>query len=336
MLWRHHPGQESGVVSKRSEIDAHPAGQPQTAEDNQRDKRDRIIERAIIMFNQLGYDRVRIADISDSLGMGKGTFYLYFRNKKDLLLRCFDHVGELILELESLPAIRQGDFFEKVGPRVESIGRRDWFPGLVNLLRAAELSPDAEIKTKAREAYDCIALHLRRDLEATIKAGRAREVDPDLVAYAFVGMAENLWFRARLDHRYSAAEIVDFMVEETKHWLSVRPAARNTQGADISRAASVVCRDGTRFQLTDARFDGSPTIPVTLGQAQIDLQPERLTSFVLGAAAVSDNHWPAHVRAGDGSEYDVLVDGSVCLSGDTAVGTVRIAARHLAGITWGE
>lgn len=59
-------------------------------------------------------------------------------------------------------------------------------------------------------------MHLRRDLEAAIEAGDARSVDPDLAAYGFIGMAENLWFRSRLDHRYSPEQIIRFMTEETR------------------------------------------------------------------------------------------------------------------------
>ena len=310
-----------------------PAAELLAADDSQREQRDRIIERAIVMFNQMGYDRVRVIDITDSLNIGKGTFYLYFSDKKDLLLRCFDRVGALILELESLPAIREGDFFAKVGPRVQNIGQRKWFPGLVNLLRAAESSPDAEIKMKAREAYDCIAENLRRDFEMAVKEGHARDAAPDLVAYGFIGLAENLWFRSRLDRRYSPEQIVTFMVEETRRWLSAEPPAPGAS-KPAERTVVLVCRDRTQLRLANVRFDGGGTIPASLGHVQIDLVPARLTSLILDEAAEAGEERPAHLVAGDGSEFDVVVNGSVGVSGDTAVGAVRVAMRDLAGLTW--
>jgi len=331
-----HAGQvrERAVPRNPFHTEASAAAQPAGVDDNQREKRDRIIERAIIMFNQLGYDRVRISDITDSLGMGKGTFYLYFRNKKDLLLRCFDHVGELILELESLPTIREGDFFAKVRPRVENIGRRAWFPGLINLLRAAELSPDAEMKTKAREAYESLAVHLRRDLEAAIKAGLAREVDADLAAYGFIGMAENLWFRSRLDDRYPAEEIVTFMADETVRWLSSAASEANASGQGAGRRLRLTSRDGTRFDLTDVRFNGENTISTTLGLAHIDLDPARLARVVL--LHDDGDGCRAQATAVDGTELGARVEGSIIVSGQTPLGTVRIALHHVASLEWDE
>ena len=56
-----------------------------------RDKRERIIEAAIMVFHEHGYERARISDITDSLGIGKGTLYLYFHSKKNLLLQCLGY-----------------------------------------------------------------------------------------------------------------------------------------------------------------------------------------------------------------------------------------------------
>jgi AcrR family transcriptional regulator len=301
------------------------------ADDSQQEKRDRIIERAIVMFNQVGYDRVRVVDITDSLNIGKGTFYLYFRDKKDLLLRCFDHVDELIRELESLAEIREGDFFAKVRPRVENIGQRDWFPGLVNLLRAAELSPDEEVKSKAREAYDSIADHLRRDLQEAIQTGEARGVDPDLAAYAFIGMAENVWFRSRLDDRYPAERVVNFMADETRHWLS--SAGAPTTQRRTGTVVSLVCRDGERFDLTNVRYNGEMTIAAALGRAHLDIEPARLVSLVVHEG---DEECRVDVRTKEESEVEVRVAGSLMITGDAALGGVRLALRDLASLTWGE
>ena len=47
-----------------------------------------------MVFHEHGYERARIADITDSLGIGKGTLYLYFHSKKDLLLQCLGYPDE--------------------------------------------------------------------------------------------------------------------------------------------------------------------------------------------------------------------------------------------------
>jgi AcrR family transcriptional regulator len=300
------------------------------ATEGQRDKRDRIIERAIIMFNQLGYEGVRVSDLTDSLSMGKGTFYLYFHNKKELLLSCFDHVGELIEELESLPGIRDGDFFSKVGPRVESIGHRAWFPGLVNLLRAAELSPDEEIKVKAREAYDTIARYLRLDLQEAIDAGTAREVDVDLAAYGFIGLAENLWFRSRLDEAYSPEQVVRFAVEATRRLLSSGSPEERAPVQALDGAVCLVSRDGMSFDLDSIRYGGESLLAVGMGQARVDLEPSQVSSLTLEPGG---DECVATVTALDGTSALVHVDGSIEIAGASALGIVRIALRDVCSIT---
>jgi AcrR family transcriptional regulator len=297
------------------------------AADGQQDKRNRIIERAIIMFNQFGYDRVRISDITDSLNIGKGTFYLYFKNKKDLLLKCFDRLGEFIQELESLPDIQQGDFFSKVGPRVESIGHFDWFRGLVNLLRAAELSPDWEIKAKAREAYESIARPLKRDLLTAMKEGRVRDVDPDLAVYGFIGMAENVWFRSRLDSKYTPEAVIAYMVDATEASLA---AGRERAGAEaqstLVTTVHLICTDGAAFDLDHVRYDGAVTLRGVVGQAQIDIDPSKIANLEITNAG---GDCAADLNAVDGTTMQLRVAGDLVVSGRTSMGTVCVAMRDI-------
>ncbi|MBV4417959.1 TetR/AcrR family transcriptional regulator [Clostridium tyrobutyricum] len=44
-----------------------------------------LIKTAQKLITKYGYDKVRIEDITDSCGRGKGTFYHYFRSKEELL-----------------------------------------------------------------------------------------------------------------------------------------------------------------------------------------------------------------------------------------------------------
>lgn len=297
--------------------------------EGQQDKRNRIIERAIIMFNQLGYDRVRVSDITDSLNIGKGTFYLYFRNKKDLLLGCFDHVGEFIQELESLPQIQQGDFFDKVGPRVENIGLYDWFPGLVNLLRTAELSPDLEIKAKAREAYEALAGPMKHDLRTAIEAGSARDIDPDLAVYGFIGMAENLWFRSRFDDRFPSKRVIEFMTESTKRFLSSGACDVESDELGLDHAVHLVCADGTQFNLDHVRYNDREELAGFVGQAAIDINPSGMSRFVIDQAG---DDCLATLATIEGEQVPIRVEGSMIISGKTAMGTVRVAMRDVASL----
>lgn len=50
-----------------------------------RSKRERIIDGAVLLFNEYGIHKVTVQEICDCSGASKGTFYKYFANKDDLL-----------------------------------------------------------------------------------------------------------------------------------------------------------------------------------------------------------------------------------------------------------
>ncbi len=51
---------------------------------NQKEKEDKLLDSAYELFTKKGINDTSIKEIADSAGIGKGTFYLYFKNKYDL------------------------------------------------------------------------------------------------------------------------------------------------------------------------------------------------------------------------------------------------------------
>lgn len=50
-----------------------------------KEAKERIINAAIELFSQKGYDATRVSDIADSANVNKALIYYYFRNKQDIL-----------------------------------------------------------------------------------------------------------------------------------------------------------------------------------------------------------------------------------------------------------
>lgn len=55
-------------------------------EQQKRQNRARLIEAALVLFSEEGYDQVTVDDITRRAGLAKGTFFNYFRSKADVLL----------------------------------------------------------------------------------------------------------------------------------------------------------------------------------------------------------------------------------------------------------
>lgn len=51
-----------------------------------RDRRMQILEAAVTLFAERGYQRATVKEIAARAGIAPGTIYLYFRNKRELLL----------------------------------------------------------------------------------------------------------------------------------------------------------------------------------------------------------------------------------------------------------
>ncbi|MDB5526187.1 MAG: Transcription regulator TetR family [Rhizobium sp.] len=85
------------------------AGRPAAGEDPI--KREQILDGALCVFMQMGFDAASMNDITREAGVSKGTLYVYFKNKEDLFvaiierqkLRIFGRLQE-ILE-KNLPVV---------------------------------------------------------------------------------------------------------------------------------------------------------------------------------------------------------------------------------------
>jgi len=69
------------------------------AERNRQQLRADIIQAAFAEFAERGYHQTAIADIAQRLGIGHGTFYRYFQNKRDILDHVIDDVTARILAI---------------------------------------------------------------------------------------------------------------------------------------------------------------------------------------------------------------------------------------------
>src|SRR6266566_7685221 len=56
--------------------------------------RQRIMRVSAIEFARLGFDQANINVIAEQAGIGKGTIYLYFENKRDLFLAMLKHIAQ--------------------------------------------------------------------------------------------------------------------------------------------------------------------------------------------------------------------------------------------------
>jgi AcrR family transcriptional regulator len=177
-------------------------------------KRQEIIRKAIHVFSQKGFHRTKIADITRALNISTGTFYLYFENKQDLFMEVIEDVFRTIVGGDAAAIKAETDFLERLKLRGRVFYKNfTKYNEILHQLRAELASNEQWPSEKLQKIYHGLTRPVIREVDAAVKEGIIREVDPDLLAYALTGSLEIMSLRLSLDDKYSLDDIIDFIVD---------------------------------------------------------------------------------------------------------------------------
>ena len=139
-----------------------------------------------------GYQAASIARITERASVAQGTFYLYFESKLDLFEQLVDDLDRRVHKAMSDGAARGTNRAE-----AEREGFREFFaftaehPALYRVVREAEhVSPRA-----MRHHYERIVEGYREGLGRARAAGEIGDVDPEVAAWALMGVGEMIGMR---------------------------------------------------------------------------------------------------------------------------------------------
>lgn len=167
-----------------------------------KNRREEILKAAIIIFSQKGYHDTSITDIIEKAGIARGTFYLYFDNKRQI----FDSILEnLMIELDhSIKKIEIGpgcinplDQLKANLKRVLTLLIEN--PELTKILLRHATGLDIESDHRITEFYRNIAAIIEEALREGIKMGFVRECNSRLVSYCILGSIKEVVERITLD-----------------------------------------------------------------------------------------------------------------------------------------
>ncbi len=154
--------------------------------------RQRLLEAAERVFGELGYVDASIVKITESAGVGQGTFYLYFSSKQEI----FD---ELIRDLNRRVrhAMKEASSRGKTRLEAELLGFGAYFrftaehPALYRIVRQAEfVSPQM-----LHYHYEKLAEGYVEGLRESMARGDVGEIDPEVTAWALMAAGEMLGMR---------------------------------------------------------------------------------------------------------------------------------------------
>jgi AcrR family transcriptional regulator len=153
-------------------------------------RRAQVLRHAKRIFARKGYHRTNVADIISHARIARGTFYLYFENKKDLFEELLEQVlRELAIRIQRIrlgpgepaPADQLRANLRRVVNFV--LNERD----LTNILLSHALGFDPELDGRIQSFYDRVAAQIQRSLDLGIAMGLVRECDTRTNAYCILG-----------------------------------------------------------------------------------------------------------------------------------------------------
>lgn len=152
-----------------------------------------ILTAAEEVIGARGYNDASITDITREAGVAQGTFYIYFKSKDEVF-------AELVVEMGRLLRHALNEATEKASDRLsaEKEGLRGFLtfvtahPNLYRVIQEALfVNPDAY-----RAYFQTFADGYREALAQADAAGEIRPGDPDVRAWALMGIAKTLGERA--------------------------------------------------------------------------------------------------------------------------------------------
>ncbi len=195
------------TVTRRKRTPAHAAGGVRRSSGNGRNGRNgseegprtprrqetrrALLDAASRLFADKGYHATTVPDIVEAAGVGHGTFYEYFGNRRDILLALVKHSAEdparvPRLKSQHLPERIRAEIFWYLSDHVDNLTISKVWHEASNF--------DAEVATMRRRER---ARRIDRVRKGIVAANARSDIDPAIAAAALIAMLEEFahrWF----------------------------------------------------------------------------------------------------------------------------------------------
>lgn len=150
--------------------------------------RQTILDAAKSTINEFGYDKASVAEITRRAGVAQGTFYVHFEDKAAVFTEL---VRQLNHDVRVMSATAAADADTRLG--MERAGFAAFFRGIVDDASVYRIIRESEFVDAAvhRAHYERVAQPYAAGLRRAMATGEiADDVDPELLAYILMGIAE--------------------------------------------------------------------------------------------------------------------------------------------------
>jgi len=159
------------------------------------DRRELIVENATELFAAKGYHGTTIDEIVQATGIAKGTFYIYFNSKEELLVEVIKRLIDDTLEKidSELEKKEEKDFINRL--EIKGQEMLDLYLKRSELLYMllGETVGNPRLMKQSREVYERLAARIEEDLREGVEMGDIFPFeDLKAISYALVGMGQSI------------------------------------------------------------------------------------------------------------------------------------------------
>jgi AcrR family transcriptional regulator len=160
------------------------------------ERRQQLLDAARTLFAERGYHETTVDDITRAADVAKGTFYLYFSEKREIyveVIRSFLQVIKQFVDLVTAQTPSPADYFARVKER--AVGLLEMLQQNRNLVRLAyreSRGVDEQLTALMRTFYRDIAEVEVKNLELAMQLGVVRRCHPLVIAYMHIGLVERV------------------------------------------------------------------------------------------------------------------------------------------------
>lgn len=162
-------------------------------------RREQILTSALEVFAARGYHGASIADIIEAAGIARGTFYLYFENKRAVFDAILDVIFEELHARMAAVALPEERDDGVVIQQVQDNARRLaaymlGSPAVVRVLMAEAVGLDEKAVAKLRTFYGRLGAWVAESLEDGMAFGVVRPCEPLVTAHAIIGTLRGVFW----------------------------------------------------------------------------------------------------------------------------------------------
>jgi len=313
-----------------------PVGEESHAKKEAQKKREMILDTAIELFSRKGYENTKISDITDALHMGKGTFYVYFKNKEELFIECIDRLTMIIVPQEAWDDIRKEKDYIRRGYRrgIAFLNAFPGFRGILNLLRIALGGDDPRLAQKARETFKILSTPMIKDIQKAVADGIMRpDIDEEFAGYFLLVIAEGLGYWQMMDSRYTTEEGMELLSDFFSRGLLRQETVEKEIDKEHTLSGKVTDQKGATTPLENICIEGRPVLSGAMGEANVEIELARASKISL---TNDGGIWTAEALMKDGQKVIAEVDEKQMLSGRATFGNFAIPLEKVAQIYLGQ